>query len=212
MGERGAGGAAQDPDGSARVSDSDDPPTTTFLREETRVTGRRALAHLADGALYSLFAFIVIFAAAALSNNAVLGVALVLVIVFGQVTYFVLTQRRSGRSPGKRLVGIKVVDADGRVPSVEALVRRSIPLLFEYLYVISLAVILSSPDRQRLGDRWAHTYVIADDGRLESGGTENRFSCLGCGETFATQQDATAHVATFHPDDFSDPSTGVTRR
>lgn len=141
------------------------PVTTTFPNGDTRVTGRRALAHLLDGAIFSLIAGIVVVAAAISSSNALLVIVALLVVIPGHIAYFVLTQRANGRSPGKWWMRLRVVDAEGAVPSVGALVRRSIPLLFEYLYVISLTAILSSPDRQRLGDRWADTYVIADEDR-----------------------------------------------
>jgi uncharacterized RDD family membrane protein YckC len=80
----------------------------------------------------------------------------------GQVAYYVLTQRRHGHTPGKRLAGIRVVDRNGDVPSTGALVKRTIPLIVEYFYVIAFIGMMTSPFRQRLGDRWADTYVVAD--------------------------------------------------
>ena len=71
-------------------------------------------------------------------------------------------QRRSGRAPGKRIAGIRVVDASGSTLGTAAVVRRTVPLLFEYFYVIALGSMLGSPYRQRLGDRWDHTYVVSE--------------------------------------------------
>jgi uncharacterized RDD family membrane protein YckC len=76
------------------------------------------------------------------------------------VAYFVLTQRAGGQSPGKRWAHIRVVDAMGRTPDSTALVQRTIPLLFEYFYAIALIRMMTSRYRQRLGDRWADTYVV----------------------------------------------------
>lgn len=131
---------------------------TAFPREMTRVSGRRILAHLADGVIYLLL-WLVFAVPAALISGAGLIVALILLFP-GQIAYYVLTQRRDGQSPGKRLNGVRVVDAAGRTPSASDLLARSIPLLIDYTYVIAAIAIASSPDRQRLGDRAGGTYVI----------------------------------------------------
>ncbi len=128
--------------------------------EATHVMFQRAVAHFADGLLYTLL-IAALLVAAALISNVLLVVALILAFP-GQVAYYVLTQRRTGQSPGKKLVGIRVIDESGGVPSTGALVRRTLPLLLEYFYVIALFAMWSSPQRQRLGDRWAHTYVVRD--------------------------------------------------
>jgi hypothetical protein len=41
-------------------------------------------------------------------------------------------------------------------------VKRTLPLLIEYLYVLAFIGMMSSDYRQRFGDRWAHTYVVED--------------------------------------------------
>jgi uncharacterized RDD family membrane protein YckC len=135
-----------------------------FAVESTHVSGRRYIAHLADGVVYTLL-WIVVMIPAAIVSDILLIVVLVVGLTVGHVAYFVFTQRSAGRSPGKWLARIKVVDAEGGVPTTGALVRRSIPLLVEYLYVVAFISMLSSSTRQRLGDRWAHTYVIHDDAR-----------------------------------------------
>jgi uncharacterized RDD family membrane protein YckC len=133
----------------------------TFPPEVTRVSGRRYVAHLADGVLVLLI-FVLLTIPAAIWSDVVLAIEIVLFLTVGQTAYYVLTQRRTGRSPGKRLVGIRVVDAEGRAPSTGALVKRSIPLLVEYLYILSWLSMMSSTYRQRFGDRWGKTYVVAD--------------------------------------------------
>ncbi len=105
---------------------------------------------------------VVLLIPAALVSNVLIVLVVVLWFTVGHVAYFVLTQRRHGRSPGKRLVGVRVVDRTGATPAPGALTRRSLPLLLEYTYVIAFVGMMSSPYRQRLGDRWAETYVIAD--------------------------------------------------
>jgi uncharacterized RDD family membrane protein YckC len=132
-----------------------------FTPEQTHVSVRRFLAHLVDGIVYTVL-WIIALIPAAIISDILLVVVLVGGLTVGHVAYFVLTQRGDGRSPGKGMMGIRVVDEHGAVPSQGALVRRSIPLIVEYLYVIALVSMLGSKYRQRLGDRWGHTYVIAD--------------------------------------------------
>lgn len=135
--------------------------STAFPPILTHVSGRRLIAHFADALVLIALAFVLLLLAATISDVALIA-ALVALATAGQLAYFVLTQRGGGRSPGKRLVGIRVVDADAEVPSTGAIAQRTIPLFVEYFYVIALAAMLSSAYRQRLGDRWGHTYVIDD--------------------------------------------------
>lgn len=124
------------------------------------VGGRRLAAHLVDGVIYGIICFVVLIPAALISGT-LLIVALV-ASLFGQIAYYPLWQRRDGRTPGKRNMGIKVVDAQGNTPSTGALVTRSVPLVFELFYLIPLFSMLASPYNQRLGDRLAGTFVIGD--------------------------------------------------
>lgn len=130
------------------------------------MSGRRYVAHLVDGVIMGLLLAVLLLLVAALPTSTVADAVLLVVLVgaltVGQVAYFVLTERKSGQSPGKRLVGIRVVDEAGNVPDQTALVKRTVPLLIEYVYVFALFGMLSSPYRQRFGDRWAGTYVVDD--------------------------------------------------
>ena len=132
-----------------------------FSAERTRVSGRRFVAHIVDGTLYTVL-FVLLILVAGATNDVVLVLAFVLGLTVLHVAYFVVLQRPKGRTPGKALVRIRVVDATGQVPTTGALVKRSLPLLIEYLYVIALIGMLTSEYRQRFGDRWGRTYVILD--------------------------------------------------
>ena len=140
-----------------------------FPSEASHVSGRRFVAHLADGVIFTFVLFIGAVPIALASDVALIAY-LVLASTAGHVAYFVATQRNDGQTPGKRIAGIKVVDATGAVPTVAALVRRSIPLLVEYFYVVALIAMQSSPYRQRLGDRWGGTYVISAEPRTTAPG------------------------------------------
>jgi uncharacterized RDD family membrane protein YckC len=132
----------------------------------TRVSGRRLVAHIVDATLYTVLFLVAVLLVGALPESTfgdiAIGATLVLGITVGQVAYYVLSQRRHGRTPGKRLVGIKVVDRHGGVPDTGALVKRTLPLLIEYFYVFALIAMMTSEFRQRLGDRWGDTYVVED--------------------------------------------------
>ena len=148
------------------LSGSDPEDVGPVTPEVTRVSGRRFVAHFVDGVLYSLLFIIALLVVAALPTGTVgdvtLGVVLVGGLTVGHVAYFVVLQKRRGRTPGKRLVGIRVVDADGATPGAGALVKRTVPLLIEYFYVIAFIGMMTSAHRQRLGDRWGDTYVVRD--------------------------------------------------
>ncbi len=128
--------------------------------QDTLVMIRRYLAHVIDNCIYILGYFLVILFVAPHLGNAIFVVLLIGGLTVGPVGYYVLLQRGSGRTPGKRVAGIRVVSADYSVPTTRALLKRSLPLLLEYVQLIALIFMYTSPYRQRLGDRWAGTFVV----------------------------------------------------
>ncbi|MDP9293484.1 MAG: RDD family protein [Actinomycetota bacterium] len=135
----------------------------TFPPERTHRSGSRLVAHWIDGILILVLAILPGVAVGALAGADPLDWPLGLTATVLYVPYFVVTQSAAGRSPGKAALGLRVVDAEGSVPSRGALVRRSVPLIFEWIGIIALVGMLSSAYRQRLGDRWARTYVVGDE-------------------------------------------------
>jgi len=87
-----------------------------FPVEATRVSVRRAVAHTVDGVIF-LAILVALTVLATLASDTVGAVVLLLGFTVGPVAYFVVGQRRHGRSPGKRLVRIRVVDAKGAPPT-----------------------------------------------------------------------------------------------
>ncbi len=157
----------------------DDRPV--FPAEATHVSGRRFLAHLLDGVLVMVIfvaALVPILILEAVTGDGVLaavitGVFAALAILWlfvGHLAWFVWQESKDGFTLGKRTAGIRVVTADGSVPSRGALWKRSIPLLIEYFYVLAFIGMMSSGYRRRFGDRWGDTYVIkADTAMLQRG-------------------------------------------
>jgi len=75
-----------------------------------------------------------------------------------------------GASPGKRIMGLRVVSArDGVTPVtyVQALVRN-VSLLIPFLNLVDLTVPYRDPLCRRYGDRWAKTLVVDAVHKLEA--------------------------------------------
>ena len=82
------------------------------------------------------------------------------------LTYVVLFEWLASATPGKFMVGIRVrKDTGGRIGFGQSLGRNVARLIDGLPYVIPYLVgglvVLGSDTRQRLGDRWASTVVIA---------------------------------------------------
>ena len=80
--------------------------------------------------------------------------------------YYVVFEAVSGRTIGKRLVGLRVVDDDGdSISWGQALGRNLVRVVDAFLfYFVAAIFVWSSSRRQRLGDRAANTFVIRDQG------------------------------------------------
>lgn len=91
-----------------------------------------------------------------------------LVIGFG-LLWWVILPGLKGWTPGKRLLGIRVVDENGHCPAGiwRNLVRQLMWVAdaFPYLipYLTGFIVALSSPGQRRVGDMVAGTYVVRAD-------------------------------------------------
>jgi hypothetical protein len=92
---------------------------------------------------------------------------LMLVQLAAETTYFVLFETLAGgRSPGKMLVGLRVVSDDGRAIGVPQAIARNLLRFIDVLptsYLVGLAAILVSPQGKRLGDLAAGTIVVRLD-------------------------------------------------
>jgi uncharacterized RDD family membrane protein YckC len=95
-----------------------------------------------------------------------LGWRYVLAFLVVPASYLVLFEWLLSATPGKFLVGIRVRTEQGaRIGFVQSVARNLARLIDALPYVIPYLVaafaISGSPTRQRLGDRWAKTVVIA---------------------------------------------------
>jgi uncharacterized RDD family membrane protein YckC len=78
------------------------------------------------------------------------------------LVYYIVLETTQGATLGKMALGIRVVNQDGSpITWSQSLIRnilRIIDCLFAYL--VGAIFIWTSPTKQRLGDKAAHTYVV----------------------------------------------------
>ncbi len=75
-----------------------------------------------------------------------------------------------GRTPGKRMAGVRVVSRDGGAPSTAALLIRNIFRLIDSLpaaYVLGLTACFVTSNRVRVGDMAAGTLLVLDNAAAE---------------------------------------------
>lgn len=92
-----------------------------------------------------------------------LGITAVFIIQWGYHVYFDV--KRDGRSPGKRLTNLRVVDGRGLPVTFEQSLLRNIVRVLDFaplFYGLGGVTCLLDPDRRRLGDLAADTLVIRE--------------------------------------------------
>jgi uncharacterized RDD family membrane protein YckC len=84
------------------------------------------------------------------------------------LAYYVASETLTGRTVGKRAVGLRVVDASGDPIGLgQALVRNVLRIVDMFLFYLVAAIsVWTSSERQRVGDRVANTVVVQDRGDL----------------------------------------------
>jgi uncharacterized RDD family membrane protein YckC len=94
------------------------------------------------------------------------GLAAVVVLAY-ELVVWVWWQGRSGASPGKQLVGLRVVDASGQPCGTGKAAVRWVAWLidgFPYcLPLVGFVMIFTNADQRRVGDRLAGTWVVGAD-------------------------------------------------
>lgn len=110
--------------------------------------------------LLSVVVAIIVAAAVGVVSDALAALVFLLVLV----GWYVVSEAVWGQTPGKRLVGIRVVDTNGNDISAGDAVMRNITKLLggsSLLFIlVGVVLIADSRDNQRLGDRMADTLVV----------------------------------------------------
>ena len=82
--------------------------------------------------------------------------------------------RRQGRTPGKRALKIRVIDARGLPVSLHQSLVRNITRVLDFIpvfYGVGAIAVMASPSRRRIGDILADTLVVRDAQPLAYRGT-----------------------------------------
>ncbi len=151
-------------------------PEHIVFRYRLAGPARRGLAYAIDlGACYGvvlLLGLIVVLAfvggtASDLGSAAKAGSGVVLLALFAaQWVYFVVFEATTGRSLGKRALGLRVVSTTGRAIGLRAAALRNLLRAADALptgYGVGLVAMAISPRFQRLGDLVAGTMVIVPE-------------------------------------------------
>ncbi|MEM8660929.1 MAG: RDD family protein [Pseudomonadota bacterium] len=80
----------------------------------------------------------------------------------------VLEIAMKGRTPGKRMAGVRIVDEDAQEPSVMALLVRNVLRILDSLpfgYVVGLTATVVTKNSVRIGDLAAGTLLVFDSGQ-----------------------------------------------
>ena len=119
---------------------------------------RRAYAFLIDAGLI----LAVVYMVAPLAGGRLFSPTSAIIDVFVFFGYFVFTTGIFGRTLGKWVAGIKVVDADGNSPGVAIAIPREMAGKFVSVVAVGIGLIWIVFDSQRQGwhDKIAGTYVV----------------------------------------------------
>lgn len=143
-------------------------PEGVELRLRLAGVGSRFAAFLIDvlikGPLVLAAALLAALVGGDLSALVVFGAGLLFAMVFFDVLFEV---RSGGRTPGKRTLGLRVVQDDGAAVGLRASSVRNLMRLVEglpLLYVPAIVSIVLTRDNKRLGDLAAGTVVMQEGG------------------------------------------------
>ena len=123
--------------------------------------GKRIGAFFVDNVIIMLLALPPTFFIPGLENEDASGLMTRVFITTAIAVGGLLFRDVFGRSLGKLLFGVYIVNADDpeKRVTIGQRIKRNVPLLF---WPVELIATRRDPDYWRLGDRWAHTLVAAD--------------------------------------------------
>jgi uncharacterized RDD family membrane protein YckC len=160
-------------------------PEHVEVRLEPAGAGSRFLAIMIDSLVTKGAPLLIIRFGLALLPRGItyaLYVTTAFILTWGWHVYF--ETRRGGRSPGKRALGLRVVDARGLPISLHQSVVRNIVRALDFapaFYGVATITSLIDPHRRRLGDLVAGTLVIREAKPLNMRGqitSERRYNSL----------------------------------
>lgn len=140
-------------------------------RETTDVVWQRVGAQIVDNIIQIVlgvavplaFLFVLASVSGPLDSDAVRPVLYLLVGGTWLAYNTILEGLWNGQTVGKKLAGIKVVDWEGREPTITQAFERNIPAIIGptlLIYAVALAFMATDDFRQRLFDGFADTFVV----------------------------------------------------
>lgn len=150
------------------------PVTQQEVRSVGAGVGARAVATIIDCVILMIISYIL--AAMSGSTNSggfeLTGGPFFLMCLIG-LAYYMFFEGTRGATPGKMVVGLKVVKADGSKCDLGAAAIRTVLRLVDgfLFYLVAAIIVWTSPAKQRLGDRVANTLVV--------GGGKVKFTGVG---------------------------------
>ncbi|MFI5843947.1 RDD family protein [Catenuloplanes sp. NPDC051500] len=152
-------------------------PSETVTQKGTsgdvHVTGRRVVANILDGILLTAVGagFLMAFgvetetAASTAGTSSMAAMSPTGTALYGvfAIAYYVVMEALAGRTAGKMLTGIRIVDeATGNAPSWGQAILRTLLRIVDgfFGYLVGFVVVLSNDRRRRVGDMVAKTLVV----------------------------------------------------
>ncbi len=95
-------------------------------------------------------------------NSGISGVAALISLIISILYWIVLQHKLGGQTLGKKALGIKVIDAQGNVPSMMTLFLREVvgKMISSLILFIGFLMIIWDAKKQGLHDKIAGTFVI----------------------------------------------------
>ena len=148
-------------------------PAQVAFRMERAGLGTRCVAAIADTAFLALLyasialAGVFVFGTVTPEGDAALALlgALILIMTFLFSAYYIAFEIAwNGQTPGKRLMGIRVVDDSGAPATPARIVIRNLVRIvdIQFGYGIGAVAIFATKEEKRLGDLAAGTVVVRD--------------------------------------------------
>ena len=125
--------------------------------------GPRCIAILIDLILISIISFVIGFVFGFMSGGMSEPPAIMFVIISVMILVYFVAFEAKGATPGKRILGMKVIDKNGQPPGAGKSLVRNLLRIVDFLpfaYILGAIFVASSKAKQRIGDRAAGTYVV----------------------------------------------------
>ncbi|RKD97397.1 RDD family protein [Halopiger aswanensis] len=131
----------------------------------------RGVAWFVDGIVMFILLFVAIalvlllFSPGATPTEVAEGIAVIVGLVVS-TAYYMVTEAKWGQTPGKMLLGLRVVHLDGRPCTGAGAVIRNVTKVLGgsslFPVVVAIVLVLSSDNNQRLGDMLGDTAVVTE--------------------------------------------------